>query len=120
MREEISEERIVLIVNLARALEVARSIDAGAEARAGPEITLAASRLRDAIKAMSHDQQVILAAMASIGAGKFSPADYDSAIVAAFQHRAEVYAEAIAGRPFLADILEKGAAACRRGPATIR
>ena len=81
-------------------------------AERSPGLTTRSSDLRFAIDSLSTDDQAILIALAWIGRGDFSVAEFDRALVMAFEHQAERTAGYLMGLPMLGDLLELGAAAC--------
>ena len=86
---------------LARIILLARLFEANAEAD-----------LRSTIDSLSTDDQAILVALAWIGRGDFSPAEFDRAAVMAFERQAADTAGYLMGFPLLGDLLELGAAVC--------
>lgn len=110
---------------LARIILLARLFEANAEAlsddhgRHGvlrvdppPGLMSTGADLRSTIDSLSTDDQAILVALAWIGRGDFSPAEFDRAAVMAFERQAADTAGYLMGFPLLGDLLELGAAVC--------
>jgi hypothetical protein len=110
---------------LARIILMARLFEANAEASiqgqgrhgasgvdAPASLTSTGADLKSAIDSLSSDDQAILVALAWIGRGDFSPAEFDRAVVMAFERQAAGTAGYLMGLPLLGDLLELGAAAC--------
>ena len=102
---------------LARIILLARLFEANAGAPiesvdTPPGLTSTSADLRSAIENLSTDDQAILVALAWIGRGDFSPAEFDRALVMAFERHAAGAASFLMGLPLLGDLLELGAAAC--------
>jgi hypothetical protein len=79
---------------------------------ASPGLTQTNADLQCAIDSLSTDDQAILVALAWIGRGDFSSAEFDRAVVMAFERQAGGTAGYLMGLPMLGDLLELGASAC--------
>lgn len=122
---DISDAKVSNIIGLARALEKTTRAKNDAAIPWSPtgedELSLrgtALVKLRKAIERLSDDEQIVLLALAAIGEGRFTPAEFDGAVVAAFQQRSRVFAEWLSTISVLAGALESGVAACRAAPPT--
>ena len=118
---DIPDSKIAAIIGLAQVLEAQERVmpgtsfqpdGRGVETESSPLPSTAARKLQSAIERLSDDEQAVLLALAWIGEESFSPASFDAALVDAFQQRARLLAAHIAGLANLADLLERGAAAC--------
>lgn len=109
---DIPDGTVAMIIRLAR-LQPSTGPCAGEVPAGGPRAhDVDAARLRSAIARLSDDEQAVLLALASIGQEEFAPSQFDAALVAAFQLRARLFVDHLAGRPLLGDTLERGAIAC--------
>jgi hypothetical protein len=77
-----------------------------------PDLTSRSSDLRFAIDSLSTDDQAILVALAWIGRSDFSAAEFDRALVMAFERHAADTAGYLMDLPKLGELLGLGAAAC--------
>jgi hypothetical protein len=107
---DVSVDALARIILLARLFESNAAAPIEGQGEHGAMDTSA--DLRSAINSLSTDDQAILVALAWIGRGDFSAAEFDRAVVMAFERHAAETAGYLMGLPLLGDLLELGAAAC--------
>jgi hypothetical protein len=98
---------------LARATLLSRWLDVERTAGVDPEMRgSAAAELHDAITLLTDDQQAVLLALVWIGRGDFVAAEFDQALVAAFERRTGPVADYLLGIPALGEVLQQAAGVC--------
>jgi hypothetical protein len=112
---EVSLDVLAHIITLARSVGGAEPGANGTESEkstAGQSGAGAQRDLRAGIDSLPDDDKAVLTALAWIGRGDFSPAEFDEALSLAFERGTRSAGDYLAGLPALADLLERGAEAC--------
>ena len=116
---DVSLDKLTSIILLARAYEAGMGGERSGEVRLGSSSDSshgskerAARDLRDAIDALSEDEQAVLVALSAVGHGDFGAQEFDRALTMAFDRRGGSASDYLLGLPKLAELLEDGAAAC--------
>jgi succinyl-CoA synthetase alpha subunit len=111
---EISAEKLTYVIAKAREMEsgVEGTKGHGSKraAAGGDGRSRARAELAKFIEAMDEDEQCELIALAWIGRGKFTPEEWESALVEARAHLKQPTAAYLVGNPKLAPHLESGLA----------
>ncbi|MDP3739231.1 MAG: DUF3775 domain-containing protein [Hyphomonadaceae bacterium] len=108
---DVSADALARIILLARTFAADAASASGTKEGLGrQDVSESGADLRAAIESLSADDQAILVALAWIGRGEFVPAEFDQALVMAFERQTGAASDYLMGLPMLGDLLELGAA----------
>jgi hypothetical protein len=115
---DVSLDKLANIILVARAYEAGIGDERSGEVSPGSSSyssdgskERAARDLRDAIDALSEDEQAVLVALSSIGRGDFGAQEFDRALTMVFDRRGCFASDYIVGLPKISELLEDVAAA---------